>query len=365
MLKGVIGVIFLAGVILSSSCHKALPLPEPEPQYDPRNISRTETFSSSPSLDIRGDRVAVVWSDSLNDGNWEVLYREKIENHWSSIENISNTSGPSLAPQVVIDIYGNTHVVWNEGWHVYYRMKGINGHWSEIQDFGVGVTPEIGTDSYGNVYVIWAYLGLWYTQKTGGSWTEKQGFAHGWADNPSLCVTSGGHIYVVAEGGDSYTRDIYLYEKMSNNEWLPYFNITNNNSYCWFPSVYGRNNGEVYVSWTEYGIKKIGFRVRKSSGIWENIDTLPGIVGAPWCSFIWGKGDTIVIVWEEKQSNWDIYYRMKIGNEWGEKVNISNTIGDSFLGLYPKIRDGKLYIAWSDSTDGNFDIFYDEVPLHF
>ncbi len=89
------------------------------------------------------------------------------------------------------------------------------------------------------------------------------------------------------------------------------------------------------------------------------------MVGGPWNSIIWGNGDTLIAVWDEKTDNWEIYYRMRIGNEWGEKVNITNTAGNSLMGLFPKIRNGKLYIAWSDSTDGNFDIFYDEVPLHF
>ncbi len=53
MLRGVIDVIFLTGVILSSSCHKALPLPEP--QYDPRNISRNDTYSVGPSIAVGPD----------------------------------------------------------------------------------------------------------------------------------------------------------------------------------------------------------------------------------------------------------------------------------------------------------------------
>ncbi len=363
--------IFL-GMMFLASCRRSTFNPDnnppPGPHYDPRNISRTETFSSSPALDIRGDHVVVVWNESddgQNSNNFDIMFKECVNGEWSEAENISNTAGLSLGPKVALDVHGNVHVVWTEGFHAYYRMRDNEGRWSEIQDLGPGSIPSVGTDSQGRVYVIWQYMGLWFREKTGESWTERQGFAHGWADNPSLWVTPDGHLYVVAEGGDSYTRDIYFYERMPGRDWSEYFNVTNNNFYCWSSSVYGTDEGRVYVSWVEYGMNRIGFRVRDVDGRWGEVDTLPGIVGGPWNSFIWGCGDTLIVLWEEKTDNWEIYYRVRIGDEWGERTNITNTPGNSFMGLFPKIRDGKLYIVWSDSTDGNFDIFYDEVPLRF
>jgi len=357
---------FLIGIV---SCHKALPVPEPQPQYDPRNISRTETFSSSPVFDIMGNHVVVVWSESDDgpswDSNFEIMFRERVNGKWRKMQNISNTQGPSLTPQVDIDIHGNIHVVWSENGEICYRMRNTHGKWGNIQYLGHGSIPSVGSDREGNVYVIWQNLGLWYRQKQVGSpsWTEQQGFAHGWADNPSLYVTEGGRLYVVAEGGHSSIRDIYLYEKLPGEGWSEYFNVTNNGSYCWSSSVYGTDEGKVYVSWTEYGINKVGFRIRNEDGTWEDIDTLPDIEGGPWNSFVWGNKDTLIIIWEEKIDNWDIYYRTKINNSFSKRINMTRTSGNSFMGFFPKIINGIIYIVWSDSTDGNFDIFYDEIPI--
>ncbi len=112
-------------------------------------------------------------------------------------------------------------------------------------------------------------------------------------------------------------------------------------------------------------MNRIGYRVRNADGTWEDVDTLPGIRGGPWASFIFGSGDTLLIVWNEKQENWEVYYRMKIRDQWGKIVNVTNTPGESFLGKPPKVRNGVLYVVWSDNSDGSFDIFYGEIPLHF
>ncbi len=358
--------LFLGMFLSLMSCKKPSP-PEDHtsPPYDPRNISRTKTSSYTPSLDVRGDRVAVVWKDSIQGNNWDIMYRERVGDAWGEILNLSDTPGYSDDPQVAIDVQGNVHVVWEESWHIYYRMKDPSGHWSPPRDLGPGSLPQIGTDVQGNVYVIWEHMGLWLREKTGNSWSERVGFAHGWADNPALSVTPDGHLYAVAEGGHSYTRDIYFYERPPGGEWFPYFNVTQNTSYCWAASVFGLPNGRAYVSWTEHGMNRIGYRVRNADGTWEDVDTLPGIQGGPFGSFIFGSGDTLLIVWNEKQENWEVYYRMKIGDQWGKIVNVTNTPGESFLGKPPKVRNGVLYVVWSDNSDGFFDIFYDEVPLHF
>ena len=363
----------LLGILLPlMSCKKPSP-PEDQtsPPYDPRNISRTETHSSGPSLDVRNEFVVVVWSDSIQGNNWDIMYRERVGDTWGEILNLSDTPGYSDDPQVAIDVQGNVHVVWEESWHIYYRMKDPSGHWSPPQDLGPGTLPQIGSDAQGNVYVIWEgiggppYSGLVGKIKSSAGWSDLQVVSIYSSGNPALSVASNGHLYAVAESGPTYIQDIYFYERLPGGEWSPYFNVTQNTSYCWAASVFGLPNGRAYVSWTEHGMNRIGYRVRNADGTWEDMDTLPGIQGGPWASFIFGSGDTLLIVWNEKQENWEVYYRMKIGEQWGKIVNVTNTPGESFLGKPPKVRNGVLYVVWSDNSDGSFDIFYDEIPLHF
>ncbi len=369
-LRGVLSLFLLMALI--STCSRQPPTSDdnnpPAQEYDPRNISRTETSSYTPSLDVRGDRVVVVWKDSIQGNNWDIMYRERVGDTWGEILNLSNTPGYSSDPQVAIDVYGNVHVVWEEDQtKIFYRFKDATGVWHPKTILSEGHLPQIQADENGTIHLLWvgASGGLEYQPKTPGGWGEKENLPYLLAENPALHVAPNGYLFAVAEAGPGYTPDIYFYEKPPGGEWSPYFNVTHNPFYCWAASVFGLSNGMAYVSWTEHGMNRIGYRVRNADGSWEDVDTLPGIQGGPFGSFIFGSGDTLLIVWNEKQENWEVYYRMKIGDQWGGIVNVTNTPGESFLGKPPKVKNGMLYVVWSDNSDGFFDIFYDEIPLHF
>jgi len=350
------------------NCRKPPTPPEEDQQYDPRNISRTEGSSTSPKLDIRDNRVVVVWDDSTS-GNWEIYYRERRDGEWGEIENISESPNISVAPQVVIDIYGNVHVVWEEddpGAFIYYRCRESGSEWGEKILISEGVLPQIGTDSLGNIYIVWQNGGLWYKKKTLSSWEEAEGFAHGWGVNPAMAVSSDGHVYVVAEGGDSWYPDIYFYERSPDGEWTEYFNVTDTLLYCWVPDVYVDGDKRVYVSWTEYGMNSIGYRMREPGGTWQDKEYLPGITGGPWFTSIFGFGDTMGIVWSENRGNWEVYYRLKIGNGWGSEFNVSNTEELSLTkGRAVKIINGILHIVWTEGERDKEDIYYDEILLSY
>jgi len=342
-------------------------------QYDPRNISRTEGSSTSPKLDIRDNRVVVVWDDSTSD-NWEIYYRERRDGEWGEIENISESPNISVAPQVVIDIYGNVHVVWEEddpGAFIYYRCKESGGGWGEKEMISQGYLPQIGSDDLGNVHIVWLGRGgtsgaLNYIKKMSSSWSEVEIITYTDVTNPAMAVSSDGLVYVVAEGGDSWYPDIYFYERSPDGEWTEYFNVTDTLLYCWVLDVYVDGDKRVYVSWTEYGMNSIGYRVREPGGTWHDKEYLSGITGGPWFTSIFGFGDTMGIVWCENRGNWEIYYRLRIDGEWGGEHNISNTLELSLAkGRAVKIINGVLHIVWTEGERDKEDIYYDEILLSY
>jgi hypothetical protein len=76
------------------------------------------------------------------------------------------------------------------------------------------------------------------------------------------------------------------------------------------------------------------------------------------------SGDTAWAVWEDyRDGNGEIYGRMSPnrGVTWGEEVRLTNAPGFS---AYPRLAAyaGKFHLVWQDDRDGNFEIYYRQLP---
>ena len=141
------------------------------------NISNNSGTSYYPSIDINSsDGVHVVWMDDTYLDN-ETLYKScsgdcGIAGNWSADVNISNNSGQSVYPGMVISGDNKIHVVWMDNtsmtnYGVRYKncSSNCNAAASWGNDFNVsdenGNFPTIAFDSYNNTYVLWMDDNAW------------------------------------------------------------------------------------------------------------------------------------------------------------------------------------------------------------
>jgi hypothetical protein len=107
--------------------------------------------------------VYVIWPNMIG-GHADIYFRKKVNGSWSSIENISQTAGESLYPDVAVDkSTGNYCAVWQERvsnvWQIYFKYF-QNGQWSSSQNISDSsadsVDPSVYVDDLGQVHVAYA-----------------------------------------------------------------------------------------------------------------------------------------------------------------------------------------------------------------
>lgn len=129
------------------------------------NISDSQDFSTLPDIAISGNRVAVVWQETVNgDEEIYVKWRRLDSYNFVSPSNLSNTDNSSRAPAVTVDGLGDFFVAWDEGGAaeaIWTRFWSGIGRWSEISKVSSSETkvkkPAVAAsprDSH--AYVVWS-----------------------------------------------------------------------------------------------------------------------------------------------------------------------------------------------------------------
>ncbi len=385
MLRGVIGVIFLAGVILNSSCHKALPLPEP--QYDPRNISRNDTYSVGPSIAVGPDGTAyVVWMDGgHNEYDPSRLYfRYKPSGgEWSEVEILTDTTRDAWAPHIAVDPSNNLHLVWESDdptpgvWrsNIHYRMRSPSGEWSDVEvlsNTGTALQPRIAIDPSGTVHVVWNDgLKMKYAKRRPDGVWEGPEIGPIYIENPDIAVDVEGGLHLITEEGGG--NDInYLYRSPSG-EWSEPVNVSQSRYQSTYARIAIDENNKPWVLWTEND-----WRVGHSTGIiyytrligdtWAQPESVPGTRAG----HAWPRNKSLFFYGGKKYLLWgDGYFEIFLGETAGDLrygVEVSNPF-DPPGSPYPYAaidrQRGLIHVVWyAQREDGNREIFYDVIPLH-
>ncbi|MDI6739716.1 MAG: hypothetical protein QME74_05070 [Candidatus Edwardsbacteria bacterium] len=158
MKKHIILALAVCFIFTGCSCHKK-PTDDgiQPPVYDTRNVSRNATISANSFITVENTgKVHIVWRDEVS-GVSDIFYTYKApDQNWAALVNISNSSGTSMASQIVRDPSGNLHAVWDEGLtpsgsYCAYANKPVSGNWStplDISGSPWGVLPQIGVDNF-------------------------------------------------------------------------------------------------------------------------------------------------------------------------------------------------------------------------
>src|SRR4030043_1842512 len=100
------------------------------------NLSDNSGDSPGPRLVVdQENTLHLVWFD-LSTGTNQVMYAEKTaDGGWSKPLNLSNSFSNSRSPEVAVDSQSTTHVVWYEyaegKFRIFYSQKPKGGTWSE------------------------------------------------------------------------------------------------------------------------------------------------------------------------------------------------------------------------------------------
>ncbi len=387
--------LFLFLLLLPSACKKKPSSSDnhnPPPQeYDPRNISRNDTYSVGPSIAVGPDgTVYVVWMDGgQNEFEFSRLYfRYKPPGgEWSEVEVLTDTTEDAWAPQIAVDPSGNLHLVWDSRLpshtvahsEIHYRMRSPSGEWSDVtvlSSTGTALQSRIAVDPSGTVHVVWIQgFGMKYRQKiSNGEWSEIETVPVGstGSDNPYICSDHEGGLHVVYEGGEDDIK--YLY-RSPTGEWSEPVNVSESRwVYSWYASVAVDEDGKPWVLWTENDggagwNTGIIYYAKMMGDTWAQPESIPGTRAG----HAWPRGKRLFFYGGKKYLLWgDGYYEIFLGETEGDLdvgVEVRNPF-DPPGSPYPEAvldeRRGVIHVVWSAQEEpGNYEIFYDEIPLHF
>jgi hypothetical protein len=371
-------------------CHTHEPPPDGNvEEYDPRNISRTETDSYGPTVAVGPDgTVYVAWMDGGH-GEYEdshIYFKHKEPGgEWSDIEVLSDTTVDSWAPQMVCDPYGNVHLVWEDhsdttgvdpNHEIFYRMRRSDGGWTETENISgtpyTSVQARIAVDSMGVVHVVWGEgFGLKYRSKSGGSWGGIEVVPVGveGAVNPEICADFEGGLHVVYEDGKNDIK--YLYRSPSG-QWSEPVNVSRSSSISIYCSVSRYDVKDVLISWVEmngdFDIgRAITYYVIKSDEGFSDIDSLPFRGEVSHSRFLrFGSHFYGFFIEAILGGGINVYQKTQSGWRFMEKVS-----SEGYGGWPPYTYDvacdgnGRVHLVWSQQVGGDFDsnaeIFYEVI----
>ncbi|MEW5759827.1 MAG: hypothetical protein AB1779_03565, partial [Candidatus Thermoplasmatota archaeon] len=241
-----------------------------------------------------------------------------------------------------------------------------------------GVTedePSIFVDSNGKIHAVWyQYISttnrIRYSSSTDGinfaSPVTVDSLSSANNVNPDIAVDSNDKIFVVWRSGS----DIYISNSTDGSTWGTNILVDNSGGICSSPAIAIDKNNYIHVSWDDTRNGNYDIFYAKSidngstfGGNKRVDDTGSGISDQRYPDIAVDSSDNIHIVWQDYRSGttWDIYYAKSI--DGGSSFGTNKKVDDSTSGAQdnPSIAvdvNNKIHVSWSDTRNGNYDIYY-------
>jgi hypothetical protein len=308
-------------------------------------------------------------------------------------------------PSLSLDTSGNPYIAWSEGTLLDYDICYLywNGSaWVDadgtgqeskkiFNDASWASDPSLYLDTLGNPHIVWSNSGeIYYLYWNGSAWVDADGTGQesinisnngGASSTPSLFLDTSSNPHITWSDNTPGNYDIY-YLKWNGSAWVDAdgtgqesINISNNGGASQSPSVYLDTSGNLYIAWSDntagnydiYYLKWNGSAWVDADGTGQesiNISNNGGASQDP--SVYLDTSVNLYIAWSDNTpGNYDIYYLEWNGSAWvdadgtgQESINISNNGGASSTPSLSLDTSGNPYIAWSDNTPGNYEIYY-------
>ena len=386
-------------------------------------ISDNVGWSGSPSLAIAPDGMPyVAWHDPSG-GPYQIYVRRWNGATWDEVgdgsasgRGISDTDGGSVSPSLGVAPDGIPYVAWTEndargGQRDIYVRRWNGSSWEEVglgSASGGGISdndlasawPSLAIAPDGTPYVAWedtnrdpneqreTFLRRWDR----AAWVELGGSATGGGISankgssgpPSLAVAPDGTPYVAWSDSSFGNAEIYLrcwngatWEEVGAGS-ATGGGISDDESPSYSPSIAIAGNGTPYVAWEDHGSGDSEIYVRRWNGAsWEEVGAGSASGGgisdddgrSTDASLAVAPDGTPYLAWSD-ESNGDnqIYVRRWNGISWEEVGQGSargggiSSCGGSTGWVWPSPSiavgaDGTPYVAWEDLNEANWEIY--------
>ncbi|MFA5895325.1 MAG: hypothetical protein WC985_00260 [Thermoplasmata archaeon] len=306
-------------------------------------LTNNNADSVQPAVTILVDNVYVVWSDK-RDGNYEIYWKLFSGGSWGSDIRLTNTPADSKEPDIAVDGSDNRFWVWRE-------VSRTSQTEAEKIQFRTGVTT---TDLY------W-----WNGSAISQSHSDRLASPHialG-ASGTRHIVFSRGPAYPV-EGGTSYM----YYRRYASGAWGSVVQLGTNVDVARRTMVDADSSNHVYVAWDKWGNGfDIAFRKSNDGGsTWSTEQTFGG--GSSYyqvySDVAYGPGGKVYLTWSDNSAGqYEIYVAKSSSygdsGTWSAAVRVTNNAGNSLLSRFAIDQSsGKVGLVWSDSRDGNAEIYF-------
>ena len=383
--------LIFVGFALFVSCRRSTFNPgnnPPGPEYDPRNISRTDsTQSYGPWIAIGYDgSVYVAWMDGgrtrYDPSRTYFRYKPPGED-WRDIEILSDSLHDAWAPHIVVDPFDNVHLVWEANTigqndvKIYYRMRTPTGEWTRtviLSGEYQADQPRLAVDSLGIVHLTYCEgFGIKYRRRNiNGVWSNVESAPVGrqGAVNPDLRVDRYGGVHLVYEAGNDLK---YLYRSPAG-EWSEAVNVTHSQYESWYGYIFLDEEDHPWIFWTEQDYRAgwntgIIYYTHLEYGSWTEPDTIPGTVGWPRHKYVAFHNGELLLAWVDGRSslNIPVQYIIRRDGRWGAVNEMDFPLWAWTLSgaMGP---EGGVHLVWEsiiqkDETHYQYDIFYDTIEF--
>jgi hypothetical protein len=327
----------------------------------------------------------LVWSEETPE-DYEIYYKRSTDGgtSWSSNRRLTWSSGNSLNPNIAVDSSGGVHVVWSDyapgNYEIYYRRSTDGGFsWLPSQRLtwtpAASELPAISVDGVDRIHVVWddytpGNRDIYYRRSvTGGAgWTPTQRLTWNSGDSfyPAIACSPAGHLHVVWSDDTSGSSEIYYMAGSDGGmNWSSARRLTWNSGDSDGPIIAAHASGLLHVVWWDAtpGLSEIYYKNSPDGGVsWTSARRITWTPGASYSPAIQlGFSGQLHVVWRvDEASNGDIFYKKSTdgGTTWGSTQRRTWTSGWSASPAVALDSSGDLHVVWSDSTPGNYEIYY-------
>jgi hypothetical protein len=290
----------------------------------------------------------------------------------------------SLRPAIADNTGSGVHVVWEDDKsgqsEIYYKRSVNNGvNWlARVRmtwNPGFSWMPTIATDSGTGIHVAWnddspGNLEIFYKKSTdsGATWSalKRLTWNSGGSGAPCITADSGQGIHLVWYDNSSGNREIY-YRKSTNsgNTWSALTRLTWNSGESKFPVIAADSGSGIHLVWydTSPGNFEIFYKRSTDSGAsWSALKRITWNSGPSAASYITtDSGTAVYIIWTDSTlGNYDIFYKKSTnnGSSWLGTARLTWNTGHSDDPSITINPISGIHVVWYDETPGNYEIYY-------
>ena len=211
--------------------------------------------------------------------------------------------------------------------------------------------------------MVWS--GIFYArQSSDGTWSSPQNISIFRGSAPQLAVDGAGTVHVVWWGGGVVSLDTFYAKRSSDGTWLSPQNISNTSGDSFIPQLAVDERGAVHVVWPDRtpGFYDIFYARRSGDGTWSSLQKISNnsdTSESPQLAI--DRSGTVHVVWSDSTpGNWEIFYaRRSSDGAWSAPEDISNTPDSSWTPQLAVDESGAVHVVWDDLITGwTPDILY-------